>query len=134
MDRFNSNEDFEETPTSIAKDIIYSDGTMDEKVKQIADAIKNEKQKILNDLHDCMKGVVSLDREFIEEWMGRFEQLRPTTAVSGSLLSDVDYWKQRCLLAEKCLEESPCDPDITADQIKARNAYHKFISGVGNDR
>jgi hypothetical protein len=56
------------------------------------------------------------------------------TAVSGSLLSDVDYWKQRCLLAEKCLEESPCDPDITADQIKARNAYHKFISGVGNDR
>jgi hypothetical protein len=55
-------------------------------------------------------------------------------AVSGSLLSDTDYWKQRCLLAEKCLEESPCDPDITADQIKAWNAYHKFISWAGNDR
>ena len=54
--------------------------------------------------------------------------------VSGSLLSDVDYWKQRCLLAEKCLEETPCDPDITADQIKAWNAYHKFISWAGNDR
>jgi len=54
--------------------------------------------------------------------------------VSGSLLSDTDYWKQRCLLAEKCLEESPCDPDITADQIKAWNAYHKFISWAGNDR
>ena len=55
-------------------------------------------------------------------------------AVSSSLLSDVDYWKQRCLLAEKCLEESPCDPDITSDQIKAWNAYHKFISWAGNDR
>ncbi|MEY2868906.1 MAG: hypothetical protein RIR01_1371 [Bacteroidota bacterium] len=55
-------------------------------------------------------------------------------AVSRSLLSDVNYWKQRCLLAEQCLEESPCDPDITADQIKAWNAYHKFISWAGNDR
>ena len=55
-------------------------------------------------------------------------------AVSGALLSDVEYWKQRCLLAEQCLEESPCDPDITADQIKAWNAYHKFISWAGNDR
>ena len=54
--------------------------------------------------------------------------------VSGALLSDLDYWKQRCLLAEKCLEESPCDPDITTDQIKAWNAYHKFISWAGNDR
>lgn len=56
------------------------------------------------------------------------------TADSGSLLSDVDYWKQRCLLAEKCLEESPCDPDITDDQIKAWDAYHKFIRWAGNYR
>ena len=61
-------------------------------------------------------------------------QLLYLFAVNGSLLSDVDYWKQRCLLAEKCLEESPCDPDITSDQIKAWNAYHKFISWAGNDR
>ncbi len=53
---------------------------------------------------------------------------------SDSLLSDTDYWKQRCLLAEQCLEETPCDPDITADQIKAWKAYHKFISLAGNDR
>ena len=53
---------------------------------------------------------------------------------SGSLLPDVDYWKQRCLLAEKCLEESPCDSDITSGQIMAWNAYRKFISLVGNDR
>ena len=56
------------------------------------------------------------------------------TAVSGSLLTDLNYWKQRCLLAEKCLEESPSDPDITSEQIKAHNSYHKFISHYGNDR
>ena len=55
-------------------------------------------------------------------------------AISGELLSDTDYWKQRCLLAEQCLEESPCDPDITSDQIKAWTAYHKFISWAGNTR
>lgn len=43
MDRFNSNEEMEATPLSIAKDIIYSDGTMDEKVKQIESAITEAK-------------------------------------------------------------------------------------------
>lgn len=44
-----------------------------------------------------------------------------------------DYWKQRCLLAEKCLEESPCDTDITTEQIEAWNAYHNFIRLNGNN-
>lgn len=44
MDRFNSNEEMEATPLSIAKDIIYSDGTMDEKVKQIESAITEAKK------------------------------------------------------------------------------------------
>lgn len=66
--------------------------------------------------------------------IGQMEASLSKTNVSGSLLSDVDYWKQRCLLAEKCLEESPCDTDITAEQINAWNAYHKFISWAGNDR
>ena len=42
-------------------------------------------------------------------------------------LSKTEYWKQRCLLAEKCIEESPCDPDITEEQIKAFKEYHNFI-------
>ena len=29
------------------------------------------------------------------------------------------YWLDRCRAAEKCLEESPNDPDITAKQIEA---------------
>lgn len=46
-------------------------------------------------------------------------------------MKDLEYWKQRCLLAEKCLEESPCDPDITESQIKAWNNYHEFIKSHG---
>lgn len=52
--------------------------------------------------------------------------------VSDALNADVDYWKQRCSLAEKCLEESPCDPDVTSEQIKAWDAYHKFLGKAGN--
>ena len=37
------------------------------------------------------------------------------------------YWKQRCLLAEQFIEESPCDPDITPLQLKAYTEYIEFI-------
>jgi len=30
-----------------------------------------------------------------------------------------DYWKARCVLAEKFIKESPCDPDVTTEQWKA---------------
>jgi|DEB0MinimDraft_10_1074344.scaffolds.fasta_scaffold30557_1 hypothetical protein len=37
---------------------------------------------------------------------------------------DADYWKKRYRLAEKYINESPCDPDITKAQYKA---YLKWI-------
>ncbi len=40
---------------------------------------------------------------------------------------EVNYWKIRCKLAETCIEESPCDPDITEGQIIAHDNYHEFI-------
>jgi hypothetical protein len=43
-----------------------------------------------------------------------------------------EYWKQRCLLAEKCLEETLCDNDINANQENNWTDYHKFISENGN--
>ncbi len=44
------------------------------------------------------------------------------------------YWRTRCELAEKCLEQSPCDNDITSGQIKAHAAYNEFIANnpLGN--
>ena len=71
---------------------------------------------------------------FVEALLKEQKEQLILSGVSGSLLPDLDYWKQRCELAEKCIEESPCDPDITSDQIKAHNAYDKFISNYGNDR
>jgi hypothetical protein len=38
-----------------------------------------------------------------------------------------EYWSKRCELAEKCLEASPCDPDITEEQALATVEYHEFI-------
>jgi len=36
------------------------------------------------------------------------------------------YWKKRCLAAERCLEVSPCDPDITKEQIKAHAEWQQL--------
>ena len=47
------------------------------------------------------------------------------------LLPDVAYWRNRCLLAEKCLYESPCDPDITGEQINAHKDYNQFLKTFG---
>lgn len=104
------------------------------------------KKVSLNEFKDC---IVDENNNIVAEkprWFDRkkweqgemlveaFNKKLNLANVSGSLLSDLDYWKQRCELAEKCLEESPCDPDITSDQIKAHNTYNKFISNFGNDR
>jgi hypothetical protein len=34
-----------------------------------------------------------------------------------------EYWSKRCLAAENCLDKSPCDPDITKDQIEAHRNW-----------
>jgi hypothetical protein len=50
----------------------------------------------------------------------------------------VEYWKQRCELAEAYIEESPCDPDIYAEQWQAYDAWQEFkklnTTLVGNRR
>lgn len=43
-------------------------------------------------------------------------------------MTELEYWKQRSLLAEKVIEESPCDSDITEDQISAWNDYRYFLN------
>jgi len=41
-----------------------------------------------------------------------------------------DYWKERCILAEKYIEESPCDPDIYISQLEAYHNWKDFIKNV----
>lgn len=90
-----------------------------------------DKQKAM--LADALSAYIK-DKRTQEECIGFIDGYNAALTKLKLLLSDLEYWKQRCELAEKCLEESPCDPDITSDQIKAHNAYNKFISNFGNDR
>jgi hypothetical protein len=39
---------------------------------------------------------------------------------------NIEYWKKRCELAESYIEESPCDPDITMQQLSAYSAWNHF--------
>lgn len=38
----------------------------------------------------------------------------------------LEYWKKRCLAAEKFINESPCDPDIYPEQIEAYNNWQQI--------
>jgi hypothetical protein len=40
--------------------------------------------------------------------------------------SSENYWKQRCEAAERFINESPCDPDITKAQIYAHEVWQKL--------
>jgi len=77
-----------------------------------------------------------LNREDLQEYWKSASALMEEYAALKAIkndaqLSNEEYWKQRCLLAEKCLEESPCDPDMTRDQIKAHSEYNDFIKLYG---
>ena len=41
---------------------------------------------------------------------------------------EIEYWKTRYELAEKVIEECPCDPDVTSGQIIANSDYQNFLT------
>lgn len=82
---------------------------------------------------DSIQDLTNLMEEYAKQEITKFKNLG-IADVSGSLLSDTEYWKQRCQLAEKYIEESPCDPDITSSQIEAHYKYNYFLTVNGNDR
>lgn len=42
-------------------------------------------------------------------------------------MTGVDYWKRRCKAAERFIEQTPCDHDITPKQIEAHEAWQEII-------
>ena len=38
-----------------------------------------------------------------------------------------DYWKRRCLAAEKYIAKSPCDPDIYEEQMVAHRRWQSIV-------
>jgi hypothetical protein len=71
MERFNSNETLLRSFKDEAKDIIYSDLNDGQKVIEIINVQKTAfidgQNQMRQYLHDCMDGVVFVDREFIEK-------------------------------------------------------------------
>ena len=40
---------------------------------------------------------------------------------------NLEYWEKRCKLAENFIDKSPCDPDITNDQMRAFEEWQSFV-------
>ena len=72
----------------------------------------------------------------LNHWSNKYEilpksELTQLKAENERLKGEVYYWKTLCQLAEDCLEKSPCDPDITSEQIEAWKADHRIIKQFG---
>lgn len=42
-------------------------------------------------------------------------------------MDELSYWKKRCELAELVIDKTPCDTDITDEQIIAVSNHNNFI-------
>jgi hypothetical protein len=69
--------------------------------------------------------------EIIEQWeVGYFDM--EGIVEYAKIVPEVEeeepynYWKERCLTAEKFIDLSPCDPDIHGDQWIAYNEWEKI--------
>jgi len=75
---------------------------------------------------NCLRRYVEKNREFIDAI--RHKKIERRKGLSYSVGVNQDYWKTRCLLAERVNETSPCDPDITSQQIEAHKTYNDFLT------
>jgi hypothetical protein len=48
-------------------------------------------------------------------------------------IAAANYWERRCKAAEAYIREVPCDPDITAAQIKAHEEWKNISNQIIND-
>lgn len=82
------------------------------------------------DEHELQIAIESMVDDYHENQLKLLNKQNVSKA-EGVSLPDLEYWKQRCILMEHIDEESPCDPDITSDQIKAYANFHNFIKEHG---
>lgn len=64
------------------------------------------------------------------EWLD--ESTPPVSAMEDGWVKELDdmarqkdYWYNRCYQAELCIEKSPCDPDITKEQIEVHKLWEE---------
>lgn len=85
-----------------------------------------DEETLTDDTSLIVGGEVSF--EIIEQWeVGDFDM--EGMVEYAKIVPEVkeeepyDYWKERCLAAEKFIDLSPCDPDIYDDQLIAHGEW-----------
>lgn len=58
----------------------------------------------------------------------RWEEMQQQESELEEMTKQKDYWFNRCYHAEKFIEASPSDPDITTDQIEAHKNWKESIT------
>lgn len=54
-------------------------------------------------------------------------QTIPTRLDIKQLADRLVYWQERCAQAERCIKVSPCDPDVTSEQIQEHKLWNAFV-------
>lgn len=98
--------------------------TEETKIQQEAEALYQTSLP----LTDMMKALI---RSKIYSYIAGASTRIPLLAEIERLKSASAYWKNKCELAEECLRETPCDPDITGKQVVAWKNYKEFINQFG---
>lgn len=46
-------------------------------------------------------------------------------------MTELDYYKNKCIFLEQIEKANPCDPDVTPKQIIAYSRYNSFVKVYG---
>lgn len=71
-------------------------------------------------------------KEELEDIMKEFDKYESVGPTVEEYFNPESYWEKLCHAAERYIEESPCDPDITSEQIKAYIEWKDIVNKESN--
>jgi len=96
-----------------------------------------ELQELRNEvLHLKNMGVINKEEE--TKLLHKLNALNEAINYTHSCKSDSELlpnkWKERCLLAENYINETPCDPDIYQEQLEAWSEWITYKQSMENTK
>lgn len=120
--KYNENDDTYYTSVKNVDDIVFYINRTNS-----YDLINIKLIKCLNYVDELLEKEKLFNRDLFKEMAYLFNNVN----LEYGEITELAYWKDRCLLSEKCLEASPCDTDIDEEQIIAFSNYNNFIGLYG---
>ncbi len=124
--------DWEKCIDEVYKFLNKWEGSAPQELKRTTDPILNLLAVLHRDgghytaEHGLLKSCEDAQALLHKEWV--LKESEPKQPSEGQTFSvDGEYWKKRCELAERYIKESPCDPDITGEQIVAWKEFQEYI-------